>query len=210
MAIISILLKLGYLDLFLVQTIFLQVLSSIFSDLLLTIIVNNTNCYTEDKRNGISEGGQEWKPLSVGKLKIWLRIEIYMGIFSAPALEDYWKHDRLYPTYSIIAHMSLNQFQQIEYYLHIAAMNIPRTTENGRRLWYGKVDPLLDQLRTASHISNKNTLRSVSPCSSCTSDAPGAYNVNSSSGCIRRGSVRLEMQGLGPMHPDAKGSVWTH
>ena len=46
--------------------------------------------------------------------------------------------------------MSLNKFQQIKCCLHIAALDIPKTTEEGKRLWNGKVDSVLNQLRSAS------------------------------------------------------------
>lgn len=72
--------------------------------------------------------------MMVGDLKIWLGIVIYMGIFSAPTLEDYWKHDGLHPTHPITAYMSLNKFQQIKRYLHISALDIPKTTAEGKRL----------------------------------------------------------------------------
>ena len=52
-------------------------------------------------------------------------------------------------------------------------------------------------------ISKRNTLRSVSPYSPCAPDVPGAYNVNSCSGCVRPGSFRPEVKGLRPMCPDA-------
>lgn len=97
--------------------------------------------------------------MMVDYLKIWLGIVIYMGIFSAPALEDYWKHDGLHPTHPITAYISLNKFQQIKRYLHIAALDIPKTKAQGKRFWHGKVDPQLNQLHSASqalHLPSSN------------------------------------------------------
>jgi len=59
-------------------------------------------------------------------------------------------------------------------------------------------------------ISKKNTLRSVSPRSPSAPDVPGAYNVNSCSGCVRPGSFRPEVKGPRPMRPDAQVSIRTH
>jgi Transposase IS4 len=73
-----------------------------------------------------------------------------MGLFLAPALEDYWRHDGLHPTHPIAEFMSLNRFQQIKRFFHIAAIDIQTHTASGRRLWHGKVDPLLNQLRSSS------------------------------------------------------------
>jgi len=60
------------------------------------------------------------------------------------------------------------------------------------------------------HISQKYTLRSVSPRAPCVPDVPGAYNVNSCSGCVRLGSFRPEVKGPRSMRPDAQVSVRTH
>ncbi|RPB04713.1 hypothetical protein L873DRAFT_1786167 [Choiromyces venosus 120613-1] len=95
----------------------------------------------------------------VGDLKIWFGIFIHMGITSIPALQDYWKHDSLHPAHPITAYMPLNKFQQIKCYLHTAAIDIPKTTEGRRRLWYGKVDLILDQLYSSSqalHLPSPN------------------------------------------------------
>lgn len=54
--------------------------------------------------------------------------------------------------------MSLNRFQLIKRYLHISAIDIPKHTPSGQRLWHGKIDPLLDQLRQSSQ-----SLRVLSP-----------------------------------------------
>ena len=59
-------------------------------------------------------------------------------------------------------------------------------------------------------ISKRNTLRAVSPRSPCVLDVPGAYNVNSCSGCIHRGSFRPEVNRPPPMRSDAQVSVRRH
>jgi len=59
-------------------------------------------------------------------------------------------------------------------------------------------------------ISKKIILRPISPHSPCAPDVPGAYNVNSSSRCVRPGSFRPEVKGTPLMRPDATGSVWMH
>ena len=58
--------------------------------------------------------------------------------------------------------------------------------------------------------AKKVILRPISPRSPCAPDVPGAYNVNSSSGCVRPGSFRPEVKGPPPIRPDATGSVWMH
>ena len=147
----------------------------ILSDSLLSTICKKTNSYAQEKRDTTEMKGRSWSSIMVSDLKIWLGIVIYMGIFSAPALEDYWKHDGLHPTHPITGYMSLNKFQQIKRYLHIAALDIPKTTAEGKRLWHGKVDPILNQLRSASQAlrlpsSNISIDEAMIQCTGCSQD----------------------------------------
>ena len=54
-------------------------------------------------------------------------------------------------------------------------------------------------------ISKKTALRPVASCSPRPPDVPGAYNVNSSSGCFRPASFR---PGATFFRPDAPGAPW--
>jgi len=71
-------------------------------------------------------------------------------------------------------------------------------------------EPILVPLSCSSLISKKIILRPISHRSPCAPDVPGAYNLNSSSVCVRPGSFRPEVKGPPPMRPDATGSVWMH
>ena len=55
------------------------------------------------------------------------------------------------------------------------------------------------------HISKNTALRPVASCSPRPPDIPGAYNVNSSSGCFRPGSFR---PGAAFFRPNALGAPW--
>ena len=68
--------------------------------------------------------------------------------------------------------------------------------------------PLCPVAPLAHLISKRIILRPISPRSPCAPDVPGAYNVNSSSGCIRLGLFRPEVKEPPPMRLDATGSVW--
>jgi len=59
-------------------------------------------------------------------------------------------------------------------------------------------------------ISKRNTLLSGFPRSTCGPDIPGAYNINSCSGCVHPGSFRREVKGPRPMRLDGHVSVQTH
>ena len=70
---------------------------------------------------------------------------------------------------------------------------------------YGGVCPCSAVPTLVRHISKKTALRPVASCSSRPPDVPGAYNVNSSSGCFRPGWFRL---GATFFRPDAPGAPW--
>jgi len=58
--------------------------------------------------------------------------------------------------------------------------------------------------------AEKGSLRSVSPRSPGEPDVPGAYKVNSYSGCVRPGSFHPEVKEPCPMRMDAQVSVRMH
>jgi len=71
--------------------------------------------------------------------------------------------------------MSLKKFQQIRRYLHIAALDIPQTTEEGKKLSHGKVDRMMNQLRSASpalRLSSSNITidDAMIQCTGCSQD----------------------------------------
>ena len=65
----------------------------------------------------------------------------------------------------------------------------------------GSQDPQKQSMR----ISKKTALRPVASCSPRPPDVPGAYNVNSSSGCFHPGWFRL---GATLFRPDTPGVPW--
>ena len=60
-------------------------------------------------------------------------------------------------------------------------------------------------IRKCIYISKNTGLRPVASCSPRPPDVPGAYNVNSSSGCFRPGSFRPAAISF---RPDAPGAPW--
>jgi hypothetical protein len=73
-----------------------------------------------------------------------------MGVHCAPAVRDYWKHDGLNPTHPITDYMSQTRFEQFKHYFHVHHPEDPMHSSTGRRLWHGKVDRILKQLRKSS------------------------------------------------------------
>jgi len=86
----------------------------------------------------------------------------------------------------------------------------PNGIPSGNQRWYGLVYLgykwlVNSELIGKGHIRKKTALRPVASCSPRPSHVPGAYNVNSSSGCFRPGSLR---PGATFFRPDAPGAPW--
>lgn len=88
-----------------------SVFKYIFSDVLLELIAKKTNAYVEAERETSLPLGRHWVAVTSLDLKCWIGICIYMGLFSAPALEDFWKHDGLHPTHPITKYKSITRFE---------------------------------------------------------------------------------------------------
>ena len=58
-----------------------------------------------------------WCPVSIGELQIFIGLQIWMGVHSLPAIEDYWNQEIQHP---IMCHMSCNRYKQIKCYFHIS------------------------------------------------------------------------------------------
>jgi hypothetical protein len=149
-----------------------------FTNDLMKEMTTNSNLYADSHRAG--EEGRHWEPVQVSELRCWIGILIYMGVCRMPAVEDYWKHDGLYPTHHICDYMSLTRFEQIRRYFHVAHPDAPKEV-NGRRLWYAKVDPILNQLRNASQTyRNLSSNVSIDECMiRCTGHSSDTYKMPS-------------------------------
>lgn len=135
-----------------------QIFNLFFDHRVLEHMTYNTNMYAAEKRRKSPEDqlkqltGRSWIPISICELKCWFGIIIYMGIVKMPAVSDYWRgeHDILWPRHDFSDYMSQTRFEEIKRYFHVAEIDTPKVSESGRRLWHGKIDPPLNQLRYAS------------------------------------------------------------
>ena len=137
-----------------------QIFRLFFTEPILHLMVTNTNAYASVKRGNIPEPPckpsastpRSWTPICRGELMCWLGILVYMGLVRLPAVADFWRgeHDTLWPHHDFCQYMGQTRFEEIKRYFHISAPDAPKTSPEGHRLWHGKVDPLLDTLRTSS------------------------------------------------------------
>jgi hypothetical protein len=129
-----------------------DILNLFLTKSLLETMAVNTNTYAAQKiAENKTDAGRTWEEVTAKELGGWIGIVIYMGVHCSSAIEDYWAHrNGLNPKHPTSDYMSLTRFEQIKRYFHVAASGIPKETPGGRRLWHGKVDPILEQLRKSS------------------------------------------------------------
>ena len=113
----------------------------------------------EAKKRGIGSKRWSWIEVSVEEIKCWLGIVIYMGAVSLPAVQDFWRHDGLFPAHDFTSHMTLMRFEDIKESLHISPPHETSLDHDGRQLWHAKVEVLLQQVQFASQkywVSSSN------------------------------------------------------
>ena len=114
---------------------------------LMELMTYNTNAYAALKTSERLQGGdRKWKAVSTPELSIWLGIVVYMEVHNSPAVRDYWRHDGLNLAHPISKHMGQTQFEEAKRNFQVSPPGQPKETPLGRRLWYSKVDEVLDQL----------------------------------------------------------------
>ena len=100
----------------------LSVFNQLFTQEVWESLCNNTNMYYKHKSNQLDPLDPDmrprpWKDTTIGELKVWLGLVLYMGVVSCPAVEDYWDEDTRQPPMGV---MSLNRFEQLKRYLHVS------------------------------------------------------------------------------------------
>lgn len=114
----------------------LAVFQQLFTNDIWEAICKNTNAYYQQKSKSASgTTPRPWKDTTVGELKVWLGLILYMGIIPCPATSDYWDEDTRQKPMSA---MSLCRFQQLKRYLHIS----PPVTTSQRPEWWEKMEPM--------------------------------------------------------------------
>ena len=81
-----------------------------------------------------------WHPVSISEIRIFIALQIWMGVNSLPAIDDYWKSEM---RNSLMEFMSCNRYQQIKRYLHVS----PPDETYDRANWWRKMEPLASHLR---------------------------------------------------------------
>ena len=83
-----------------------------------------------------------WKDTTVGELKVWIGVLLYMCVVSLPSVVDYWsKFDTEQPCIKLFT-MSLVLFQQIKRFLHVSPPGKLAASE-----WWHKLEPISSKVQ---------------------------------------------------------------
>lgn len=100
----------------------------------------NTKNYV--RANGAGQG-RRWTYLTLDELEHWLGIVIFMGVFSALAIRDYWADEAVRPDYNLQSTMAHLWFEQIKLHLHVYDQDNDRSKDD----FFEKWNPLMDEVR---------------------------------------------------------------
>ena len=91
---------------------------------------------------------EEWKPVTVIKIKKFLGLIFVTGIVRKPKLELYWSMRGIFQTPIFPQTMSRNRFQFIQRYLHFSDNNAAGTNEDHLYKIRTILDIVVNNLRT--------------------------------------------------------------
>ena len=103
---------------------------------LIEIVVDWTNLYAQQRIAKMPrpvtnhERSEEWKPVTVIEMKIFLGFIFVTGIVRKPKLELYWSTRGIFQTQIFSETMSRNRFQLIQRYLHFNDNNAAGSNED--------------------------------------------------------------------------------
>jgi hypothetical protein len=130
---------------------------------LIQIVVNQTNLYAHQQITTVPRPvtkhahGQQWKPVTIYKMKKFLGLMFLTGVIRKPKLEWYWSTRGILLTPVFSQMMSRNRFQIIHPYLHFNDSTAVGTNED--RLY--KIRRILDTV-VNNFISNYIPEREIS------------------------------------------------
>ncbi|KAF8949483.1 hypothetical protein BGZ47_000024 [Haplosporangium gracile] len=97
----------------------------------------------QHSKNAGGAATPDWTEVTTQKLRVFISIIIYMGVFGKTGAKDYWSPSSKYLQHYIREYLSLTRFKQIKRYVHFASLD-------GDQAWYSKLEPLSSKLAADS------------------------------------------------------------
>ena len=122
----------------------------LFPDELFQLMAVETNRYAEQKQAAKGRRDKYWKDVTAADMKVFLSINVLMGIHPLPEYAMYWSTDDRLRVPGIADLMGKTRYEKINQYFHLvdSTLNIPRGEDGHDPLF--KVRPLVEHFRTAA------------------------------------------------------------
>lgn len=133
----------------------LDVFKRLFVQEIWEALCENTNAYYQYKKSSLQSSGSSsidarerpWKNTTVGELKVWVGLLLYMGLVPIPGVTRYWQHTLKQVPMSA---MSQNRFTQLKRFLHVspphastASASASASAEPAKTPeWWEKLEPM--------------------------------------------------------------------
>lgn len=122
----------------------LKVFQLFVTDATLAELATATNAYAA-ARQARQAGNVQWKPTSAGELKVFFGTILYMGIFRASDVGDYWRNDWMGPRYPMKIYIRESRFRELLEYFHTGTPDFDDDDD-----WRGQLEPFGARVREAS------------------------------------------------------------
>ena len=124
--------------------------SQFFTEEIFHLMAQETNRYAEQRQVSAGKTDKYWKPVTVADIKVYLAINVLMGIHSLPEYSMYWSTDDRLRVSGIADVMGKNRYEKVHQYFHLSdsTLAVPRGQPGYDPLY--KVRHLINHFRTTS------------------------------------------------------------
>ena len=128
-----------------------QIFRLLFKDEYYSLLADNTNRYALLRREQekVFDAARAWTDCSVGEMKIFIGILLYMGAKHSDSIEEYWSTARIDGLLPIVVdNMSRIRWQQIRRFLHVSnpLQDEEDKTSKNDSPWYYKNLPIVQEI----------------------------------------------------------------
>lgn len=98
-----------------------EIFNLFFTADILTTLVENTNKYAAAKLTSLPVGRRWWVPTRIDEIRVFLGIQVYMGLHPEAQLESYWHVNDEDPDHKLVRRViGIKRFEQLERFFHIS------------------------------------------------------------------------------------------
>jgi hypothetical protein len=92
-----------------------------FTTEILTVLVENTNIYASKQLRELSEKNIQWHPTNIQEMRVFIGVQIYMGLHPETQLTWYWRSNPEDPIHQQVKNViGKDRFKQLDRFFHIS------------------------------------------------------------------------------------------